>query len=141
MPATWVCLIHRYAGPGKSYYRSRDRLRPTADVPAKEGVWLKWFAVKGRERFAEACGQWIGGAVDLSPGVAETPELVWRSDEPAGFEVRIGSDQAGLLGWGKWPCTDLGLVGRNLEPGGTRVYRGWLEMGIVDGAATEPPGK
>jgi len=128
LPAVWICLIHRYAGGGSSFYWGDDMPLPTADVPDPESIWLKWLAVRGQEHFAESCRRWAGYKV--RPGIAARPELVWRAEEPTGFQVRIGGEQAGLLGWSKWPCTDMAIVGADLPAGEDRVFRGYVEMGV-----------
>ena len=127
MPAVWVCLIHKYSGDGRSTYWSQKGPEPTSSIPAPQELWLKWFPVKGKEEFVQACRQWR--SKKIRSGLAVHPQLVWKPQEPDGFSVRIGSDQAGLLGWSHWPCTDLGLTCDETGPGETTKFTGYVEMG------------
>jgi len=127
LPSVWVCLIHRYAGDGASYYVNADQRMPTAGVPDPESIWLKWFTVRGHEDYADACRKWVG--YKIRPGTAEQPRLVWEAADTPGFEVRIGSEEAALLGWSKWPCTDMAIRGPDIPPGGDHEFKGYVEMG------------
>ncbi len=128
MPMVWVCLIHKYAGPGESFFWSDDSLQPTSSIPDPKDIWLKLFTVQGHEAFTAAHQEWDD--YTIRPGLATKPELVWQSNDHEGFEVRIGSDQAGLLGWSKWPCTDMGLVVDEIGPGKEVTYSGYVTLGF-----------
>lgn len=127
MPGSWVCLVQKYSGAGESYYVSSGSLVPTRSVIIPDTLWSIMFSLAGKEDFADAWRKWRG--YDIQPGKADWPELIWKSKEPAGFQVRIRSEQAAFLGWSRWPCTDLALLGKNLKPGKTLVLRGYVEMG------------
>jgi hypothetical protein len=127
MPGGWVCLIHKYSGAGESYYVSSGSLVPTRSVIIPDNFWLIWFSLTGKTDFADACRRWMGDMI--RPGIADWPELIWKSTEPDGFQVRIRSEQAAFLEWSRWPCTDMALLGKSLKPGKSLVLRGYVEMG------------
>ena len=133
MPMVWICLIHKYAGPGESFFWSQDSLVPTDSIPDPKDIWLKLFSVKGHEAFAAAHRKWDD--YTIRPGLASKGELVWQSTDRKGFVVRIGSDQAGLLGWSKWPCTDMGLEVDEIAPGKVATYSGYITMEFKEAAA------
>lgn len=137
LPMVWVCLLQRYAGKGVSYYWSEQGLRTTHSVTNPKSTWLNFLPVKGQERFIEAHKKWED--YTIVSGIASKRELVWRSTVKPNFEVKIGSEQAGMFGWSMfWPCTDMGLLVDEILPGEQATYKGYVRLGSKYSNSTSP---
>jgi hypothetical protein len=132
----WVCLIHRWAGPFQANCElpvegpADDPWVSCASLRAPKGRWLKWCPVARDKQIAERIGR--NQAHMWQPHIEATRGAVraWRMDlrRPIQQFVELSSDNAIILGWSHWPCTDMGLYFGSLDPGSYRTAYGKLRF-------------
>jgi hypothetical protein len=132
----WLCLIHRWAGSFQANCElptgpdDDDPWLPCASLRAPLGRWLKWCVVRQHQPIAERICR--GQAHMWQPHIRAARGAVraWRMllNEPVQQLVELSSDQAIILGWSHWPCTDMGLYFGDLAPGQQRSVSGFLRF-------------
>jgi len=131
----WVCLIHRWARSFQANCElptgtGEDPWTPCACLHAPMTRWLKWCAVRGWRETAERIAFNHRNMWQPHIEAAFGTVRAWTValDRPVRQFVRLASDDAVILGWSHWPCTDMALYFGDIEPGEERTSNGTLSF-------------
>ncbi len=130
----WICFVHRWARAFEANCElpvgPEGAWAPCAPLPAPKERWLKWCPVRARRDVGDVIGQ--GQAHMWQPHIEAARGAVraWRMYLGAPIQqfIELSSDDAIILGWSHWPCTDMGLYFGSIEPGQSGTVQGNLRV-------------
>jgi hypothetical protein len=134
-----VCLLHMFTDRaheagfgGNHYFYDQDGRRHIREVtPEFPELEFAWCAIEGSDEFLD---NFKDTGRYLRPGTASIQRLeterIYRNQLQ---RVTLASEDAVLLGWSGWPCTDLALSFGTVGPGQTQSVTGQVVFSQHEG--------